>query len=81
MGKTEKCATPTCSPFPEGDKVHPGIQVPFKQLLTLITRLQQEPQTQLASQIQINFFFFLFVTTRSQPWWQKHPQADHNLTE
>lgn len=60
MGKTEKCATPTCSPFPEGDKVHPGIQVPFKQLLTLITRLQQEPQTQLASQIQINFFFFSF---------------------
>lgn len=56
--KTGKCATPTCSPFPEGDNVHKGIQAPFKQLLTDNRSLQEEAWTQVASHFQINFFFF-----------------------
>lgn len=59
MGKTDKGATPTCSPFPEEVKVHPGIQAPFKELLMSNRSLQEEARTQPAPHFQIRVLFLL----------------------
>lgn len=55
-GKTDKRASPTCSPFPEGDKVHPGIPAPFN-FSHITEAFRSKPGHSRLS--FLNFFFLL----------------------